>query len=513
MLTSDQTLVAKSRYEGIEEWNVMIDLLIEIEAEYDSLFFPEAGEEVTEDWKKIRQVAMPSFLSYFNQGPLNYEEQKINWIRDIFTQLDGKIEEVTGLRTEHFLQFYENLDTLLQAKFRAFTTNGGNINEEWMQLTNVQAGVSEQAPEMIRELGNRDRHLLLFLSDEGIIHRFKPEDLISPEITLDQVTTILQELTWSRKETDFLYYTETKPGNPLYDNPIIDIGNGVYQVFEVKQVLHSIEAYLESIFSATEKLTSKLVSKKGKLLEDNVEQLFRDYFGDGITVYTSYYVDGHEQDILILWDGFAFIIEAKGYKLREPFRDPDKAFVRIKSEFKGSIGYAYEQTKRVEKYFKEQTPLRITDSTGKLIEEIDTTKYEDGDFSIIVNLHSYGVVQNDLSYLLEIEDDDVYPWVTKLDDLEVFLLTLKAKRKKPGYLIDYLYMREELHGKLICADELEVCGGYILGKLTYEIAKGDDTIVTSPDLANLFDKQYAKGMGFENEKYLKEKKSGKFVFW
>ncbi|MCY7420288.1 MAG: hypothetical protein LH478_00885, partial [Chitinophagaceae bacterium] len=46
-----------------------------IEAEYDKLFFPTTPEEVDEQWKHVRKVAMPSFLSYFNQGPLNYEEQ------------------------------------------------------------------------------------------------------------------------------------------------------------------------------------------------------------------------------------------------------------------------------------------------------------------------------------------------------------------------------------------------------------------------------------------------------
>ena len=49
-----------------------------------------------------------------------------------------------------------------------------------------------------------------------------------------------------------------------------------------------------------------------------------------------------------------FIIEAKGYSLREPLRDPQKAFVRIKDDFNNSIGYGYEQTKRVEKKFIEK---------------------------------------------------------------------------------------------------------------------------------------------------------------
>lgn len=74
-------------------------------------------------------------------------------------------------------------------------------------------------------------------------------------------------------------------------------------------------------------------------------------------------------------------------------------------------------------------------------------------------------------------------------------------------------MREDLHGKLICSDELEVCGGYILGKFTEKNIEQTDMIATTPDLANLFDSQYYKEMGLKNEKYLVEKRSGKYIFW
>src|SRR5690606_32635580 len=67
-----------------EKWEQIITLLNEIETEYHKLFFTENPEQVTEEWKRMRQVAMPSFLSYFNQGPLNFEEQVINWIKDLF---------------------------------------------------------------------------------------------------------------------------------------------------------------------------------------------------------------------------------------------------------------------------------------------------------------------------------------------------------------------------------------------------------------------------------------------
>lgn len=354
---------------------------------------------------------------------------------------------------------------------------------------------------------------MAFVADHGIICRFFPEEIVSPILSLEKVQKILQLLTTSRQQADYLYYTATKPGNPLYEKPIVDIGDGMFQVFEVKQVVHAIENQLEKLCTSTTETTTKYVDKKGKLLEDRVVKLFTDYLGADCKVFQSYYVDGCEQDILILWKKNAFIIEAKGYSLAEPFRDPNRAFVRIKSDFDACIGYGYKQTRRVEEKFINQVPLCLTDKNGNLIEEIDTTNY-DNDFSIIVNLKSFSQIQTDLSTLLKLpNDDDVFPWAVKLDDLEVFLLTLKAQKKNPITLVNFLLMRENLHGKLICSDELEVCGGFISGKITEKSIEKSNVLATTPDLAGLFDSQYYKEMGFKNEKYLTEKRSGKYIFW
>lgn len=496
-----------------EKWNQIVDLLNEIEQEYDKLFFPKPDEEITEEWKKIRKVAMPSFLAYFNQGPLNYEEQVINWVRDLYCPLDEIIKEKTGLVTEDFISFYNSVDALVQKKFQGFSIQKFGFDPEWLQYTKIQMGFADDAPEFIRQEGEKNRPLYTFMADHGIINRFYAKDIAADNLSINKVNKILSFLTCKRAATNFLYYTATNPGNPLYQYPIVDIGEAMYQVFEVKQVIHAIEDFLESTCSDTKEKTTKLVERKGKLLEDRIVELFKKLFKKDYKLYQGYYVDGCEQDILFLWENYAFIIEAKGYNLREPLRDPNRAFIRIKDDFKSSIGYGYLQTKRVERKFKDQLPLRIEDKNGNLIEEINTTQYKDNDFSIIVNLKSFGQIQNDLSTLLEIEDDDVYPWAVRLDDLEIFILTLLAQKRSPKSFIDFLILREDIHGKLICIDESEVMGAFLEGSLDKKVIEEHDIIQTVPDLADVFDKQYNKGMGFKNEKLWNEKKSGKYLFW
>ena len=171
-----------------EKWDQMVDLLNQIESEYDKIFFPKPDEEIDEEWgRKLGLFAMPSFLSYFNQGPLNYEEQSINWVRDLFNQLDSLIEPAIGLKTEDFLQFYENLDALVQRNFQNFSSNKPNPRPNWEKYTKIKMGVVDEAPDIIKELGEQRRPLYSFVADKGIIDRFYPSELVSTSLQLEKV--------------------------------------------------------------------------------------------------------------------------------------------------------------------------------------------------------------------------------------------------------------------------------------------------------------------------------------
>ena len=444
--------------------------------------------------------------------PLNFEEQVIEQIRGTFTTLDDAIVAKNGLTTEDYLKFYDNLDAWCEYNFQSLGIGGPQypLRENWKDYTNIEVGVIEEAPEEIKQMGAERAPMMTLVTDPGIKYRFKAEDLASDGLTIDKVNTILSQLTIKRETTEFLYYTGQ---NPLVLCPIVDLENGLYQVFEEKRVLHSILFKLEEICKENDASKARLTHCKGHYLEDKIEELFRGFFGEKAEIITGYYIDGCEQDIMVLWNGHMFVIEAKAYSNREPFRNAEKAFVRIKDDFNGCIGYAYKQCKRVEDKMKAGKPFDLKDDKGKVIKTINSADYDGNDFYIIVNQESFGQIQVDLSMFLEVGDEENYPWAVRFDDLEVFLLTLIARKKKPQYFVDFLIMREYLHGHIICSDEGEICGGYITGKLTQELAESEDIITTATDLASVFDEQYRKGMGFKNEKHWEEKHDGKTVFW
>lgn len=495
-----------------EDWQHIVDLLVQIESEYYLIFMPDVPEDVTEEWKKKVEVAMPTFLSYFNLGPLNYEEQLIEQISGTFSNLDDVIIGKLDVTTDELLQFYENMDSWCQYNFQSLSVGLKDfpLRENWKEYTKLEIGCADEVPDYIKAY-NKDREpMLTFIADPGIKYRFRPIDLATNGLSEDKVNTILSLLTTKRIATDYLYYTGL---NPLLTKPIVDLGNGIYQVFEEKRVLHALLFVLEEICKETEPSKARLAHSKGRYLENKIEDLFRKFFSDNAEIIKNYSIDGCEQDIMVLWKEYMFVIEAKAYTNREPFRNTEKAFTRIKDDFNSCIGYAYKQCKRVEDKMKAGLPFDLYDKDGNILKTINPNDFEGNDYYIIVNQESFGQVQTDLATFLKVEDEDNYPWAVRYDDLEIFILTLIAMKKRPNYLIDFLTFREYLHGHIICFDEGEICGGYLTGRLTHEMAEGEDVITTVPDMAAIFDELYRKGMGFKHEKYWKEKHDCKTVFW
>lgn len=495
-----------------EDWRHIVDLLVQIETEYFLIFSRVSPESATEDWKKKVNVAMPTYLSYFNQGPLNYEEQIIEQIRGTFSGLDDIISSKFDLTTEDFLQFYENIDTWCEYNFQSLslTTKDHPLRSNWKDYTDYEVGTIDEAPDEIKQLGKERQPMMTLMVNPGIKYRFNDVDIATNGLSLEKVKKILSLLSTKRENSDFLYYTSP---NPLLTRPIVELENGLYQVFEEKRVLHAILYLLEEVCKEKDTSNSRLAHNKGVYLENKIVSLLKKFFNDKAEIITNYYIDGCEQDIMVLWREYMFVIEAKAYTNREPFRDTDKAFTRIKDDFNRSIGYAYIQTKRVEEKIKAGNQFDLTDKNGNKIKTINPADYDGNDYYIIVNQESFGQVQVDLSTFLEIGDDENYPWAVRFDDLEVLILTLIAMKKKPDFFVDFLIFREYLHGHIICSDEGEICGGFLTGKLTQEMAESEIVITTLPDLASIFDEQYRKGMGFKNEKHWKEKHDHKTLFW
>ena len=491
-----------------EEWDKMKELINEIENGYEQLFFPQTEDEVDEEWTMRRMIAMPTFLNYFNQGPLNYEEQVIERVIEYFTPFNSEIKTQFGIDINDFIKIYTYIDSLPN-KFldEKINRKDGQSWEEFAQSM-IEKGLRPE--EWNDHMPSHFKELFQFMYDKGAMHRFTIQQL-TEVFGAEKSNLFLNALVCSRSESPFLYYTEA---NILHSKPIFKVNDSEFQSIELKQIIHAIFNIFFEFCTANNSLKDKFYAVRGDKLEEKIENVIQKYFNNKATVYKSYYTtDGNEQDLLFLIDGsVALIVEAKASKRKEPRRDPDKAYPLILSNFDEVIQKGYDQAYRVKNKFlsKEILKLYSDQQLTKHIADINTKKYYHV-FSIIVTLDRFGQIQTDLSELLEIWDNDEFPLSICIDDLEIFLLTLSKLKKNKSELVLFLHLREKLHQKLICSDELEICGGFINKKITYKTALQDKIIALTPDLSGVFDEHYHKGgIGFTNEKNMIFKTDSKY---
>jgi len=485
-----------------KEWEEMASLLHEIEMEYFYLLgFPKQGKETKEDIEKIT-VTMPTFMNYFFNGPLAYQEQEIERIEKMFKEFELQIVQSFGVTLAEFITFYylinDTIDKNLNLAVKFLNQN------TWQEFTSkcIAKGLLDpktwidEAPEEIMAFAN-------FLRNPGSFLILDLNKLDYSNISREKFEKIVNYFVCCPKPTDEIaYYTED---NELLKKPFLKISDTEYLPFYLKQYLNACHVFLFD--KCIELNRNKALKCRDNFVEQKTERIFKKLFKTEGHFYSNYSIDNgvSEQDLLILYKGNAIIIEVKASSYRAPMRDAHKAFNKLKSDFKKSIQYGYEQTSRVAKAFESTGKLPVLDSNKKLLYEIPTGKYKT--YSLVVTLERFGHIQTNLKEMLQIDDSDNFPWCVSLDDLEAFILTLSKEPNRIKSFLTFLEHRKNYHGHLICSDELELCGSYLINPKEFiEKSQREETIVTLSDLTEPIEKAYRKGMGFDDERYIEHKK-------
>lgn len=493
-----------------KEWDKMTELLRDIEYYYiDHIWRIDNFDSLSEEEKDKITIALPTFMNYFFNGSLSFLEQIIERIKNTFKSFDNNIKQEYNLSIEDFLDCFEFIEKEVNTKLNSppeFVND-----KKWQAFTSEMISKEITEPkDWIKEAPSEIMDAMDFMKNPGRFLIIDLENLINP-IDSKKLQYFLSIFSCNRKESEqILYYTDT---NILLQKPIYQINETKFFVFHINQILTAVYDKLYQYCNSTSK--GKIHLQRDKFLEHKTKIIFEDFFPKEARLFTSYNVDGHsEQDLLILFKSSAFIIEIKAANGRAPLRDPYKAYEKIKSDFKKSIQYGFNQANRAWVKFIGKEQFEIRDKNKKLLITINPNKY-DNVFTIIVTLDRFGIIQSDLEYLLQIDDDTPYPWAVNIDDLESFLLMLK---KRNGHIRDFftfLTNRELLHGHNVADDELDICCMfYDKPKQFVEYCRKDDTIVFHGDWTNVLTREYNKGLGFENERYMKQKKEGRthFIF-
>mgnify|MGYP000922282249 CR=1 FL=1 len=397
---------------------------------------------------------------------------------------------------EDYLNFFEATEFIERSKYEEYLRNTHTIEN-----FKIAQDINEKG-----YIDNPDKFTKLFDIVENAIfnlriHKKELGFFISSE-KIDMLYTAFSIKRNSENNPDYLFYTHECP---LMKRPLIELPDGSIIIPMQKQLIHSIYSFLFDACYGLDKSGRRIFKKRDDRLEDKTRSVFDTFFKNEAKIFSHYYIGDNEKDLLVLYRNSAFIIECKANKYREPLLDTEKAYVRIQDDFKKSVQKGYEQALEVERLFKSVECFEIKNERGSLITEIKTNKYQNV-FSLIVTQERLGQIQTDLGLLLEIDENDLYPWSVYIDDLETFLITLSRKENYYGEFITYLHNREKLHTRLTSSDELELAALFITQKNTFiKYCNMNAVFLSDPTSNRFFDELYQIGFGFENERNLDRK--------
>lgn len=488
-------------------WDRVIDLLLELDDAYEQVFTNQEKVDGVFAAERIR-VAYPSFIDYFYSGPLNFEEQVIERIERYFTNHTSQIEAQFGLNVSDFIKIYnivdEEMHRLMNRVFELLKIGECRIFWESMRELNDRPNTWEFTDsDVVNEL-------IKLMKDQSERLKVAPQNLYK-QYDSKKIDLFFQLLCCNDKvDNDFLLFTQE---NFLLKYPLFELEDGRFLVTEIKQVIHAIYDMLFGFCIRNEQAAQRFYKKRGVELEIKIEEVVKKYFGRKTLIFRDYKTKlGKGQDVLVFCKGVVVIIEAKSSKKDKPALNVNAAFNKVKSNFIEIFQKGFEQTDRVEELFSTEDYVDIFDRKGKFLFRV-RTKNVHHVFSIIVTLEKFSQVQTDLSLLLKKEVDIPYPYSICIDDLEVFLLTMKREKCSLQDFTHFMERREQFYGRLECKDELELCAQFFYRK-QLQVPPGDaPVVINGSDGGDIFDKYYESGLGFENEKNIDRKRNGRFMKW
>lgn len=502
------------RKESVEmddkRWDRIAVLLDEIEMTYFiNIGFSNDGDYFHDERDERVGVALSTFMGYFGNALMSYEEQTHDRILRYLKPYDSYIQSHYGFSVEQALLFIVHVRKLNNDKLNevihsyTYTYSFYSTHpEEWYKLTQkfIERGVTD--PHNWWNQPELSGMMKTLTTNPGEIHLHSREELLDVEIDSTVLQRILEFFSYDKESIkgQTVYYADKHHSE---SHPLIQIGDR-YVCPINKFLLEGMFYRMDNELMRDSKVGQKYKQDKDKAFEKKVEELFRNFFPSKTKIFTNYSVDGvSENDLLVLIGDSCIIVEIKNCGFREPFRDPLKAFPRIQRDYSNAIQLGYEQCRRVEDVLLSGRDIDILDAVNKKKVHYHLKSKNIVDvWSIVVTDFKYGTIQTDLSSLLKKDEDALFPWSVCIDDIEAFFLLMRKLLKgiASNRFIEFLDYRERLHGHVLCSDELEICGWYLNDREQFkEYADRESLINTAPNMGTIFDAYYRVGLGFKNE--------------
>jgi len=498
MLTTEEP--ASPRDIEDDDWDQMVELLNWIFVSYARTYWPAKGKlaDMDDTWKRVREVSMPVFLEYFNTSILASVEELVSRIKAYLSPFDEALKDLIDVSATEVLYVTEFIHSHLQKSMEdvqeAFRAEYESRSELLKRADDGQWDL-----EGLRDETRRAGHLDIYADIESKLNALMKIQLSTLESQFGaRIAKAYWNLFTSRRgeEADFTYLTER---NAAERRPLFEIRDGTAFCPSVNALYIANLVVLEDHIASSDS-RDRYFSRRDKVLEDEILAAMQGLFGQAADYFAETYETKdlqHEHDLLVLWSRALFVIESKASPPAEPFRDPERAYVRIERDFKSDTGIqrAYDQAIRVYRALANGDTLHLHDSKREVVASISPQDVDDV-FCICATRDNYGPLAVDLSLLLEKQEADPYPWATNILDLKYMLKAWKYFGWGGAEFREFIEDRIRLHGKILTFDELEVAGFYIRhGSLRRLVDADVDRIWLAIDYSDVFDDVYYATIG------------------
>ena len=447
-------------------WEQCLDPLQTLVQAYMSLYMPTDGTmaEQSEEWHRSSQVAMTAFLDYHQKGLLASGEQISDRIQSYLGPLDDELTSVLELSASDALSIALDIGNDYQAQLDRVARSNPSL------ATTTDSVVD--FVEAINHLG-KTRHSDLFERYGSVGQRF------------------WELFTVARGEGPSINYPTKR--TVVESTPFIRISDNEAMLFDFNILLSAILLTGEEALSRSSS-RERYFRIRDRTLEDHAASVLRRILGANAKAYRNVFEtpdSQHEHDLVVFTNDVCLFVEAKASPPDEPFRDPERAFVRLSRSFRSETGIqkAYDQSLRLLRSVRAQE-LTLYDEHGAEVLRLPPS-IADSAFCVCVTRDSFGPQATFLSPLLSKDEDDPYPWAVNILDLEQLAEAWEYFGWDGRQLKSFLSQRIDLHDKVFSDDELDYVGAYIRHCGLHHFARSDYDLLALPSThALIFDDIY-----------------------
>ena len=486
MLSSEEPSCPRDFGNG--EWEQIVEPLERLSQAYMELYVPTEGTLATqsEQWQRTRQVAALWFFHYHWNGLLASAEQVRDRIRSYFSPFDDELSDALGISATDAVeiawwfcgQMQNQLDELFRlhgTKQTALATELKLSHTDSIDLESCTPDLPDSAIEWAqatRRMGKLCLKTLVErygLAGQAFWDLFTVKRGQGPDIEYPTARSIVETM------------------------PLIQISDGVAMLFDANILLSAILTRAEECL-ATGHVKAKFFRSRNETLEDQTASALHRILGSQAKLYRNVFEtrdNQREHDIVILTEDICLFVEAKASPPNEPFRDPEKAFTRLKRSFRSASGIqgAYEQSHSLLRAVR-KGPLSLYDKRGTEILCLPST-VSDSKFCVCVTNDSFGPLATFLSMLLTKRSEDPYPWAVNILDLQQIVDVWEYFRWGGRQLKSFLSQRILLHDNVFSDHEMDYVAAYVNHCGLHHFAQSEyDWLQLDPTYASTFNGIY-----------------------